>query len=127
MFKFFNKMNECDCCTPDHPKEAEDYKAKVKDLEDRVKQLTDQINTIFHETADEEFAFDFKAVNVFSLERNWKDHRPCTIIGYTLSEPYTETDGNVQTKEVVREWYLYCSKEQHTKLVEQFRNAMKGE
>ena len=115
------------CESPEPQVDNTDYKQKAKQLEDRVKQLEDQINTIYHETANEEFAFDFKAVNVFSLERNWKDLRPCTIVGYTLSEPYTETDGNVQTKEVVREWYLYCSKEQHAKLVEQFRNAMKGE
>lgn len=111
---------------PEDKVDTTDYKSKAQELEDRVKQLEAQINEIFNETANEEFAFDFNAVNVFSLERNWKDHRPCSIIGYTLSEPYTETDGNVQTKEVVREWYLYCSKEQHAKLVEQFRNSMKG-
>lgn len=102
-----------------------DYKRKAEQLEERVKQLEDQLNTIFHETTDEDFEFNFNAVNVFSLERNWKDHRPCTIIGYTLSDPYTETEGSVQTKEVVREWYLYCSKAQHAKLVERFRNSMK--
>lgn len=115
------------CEQPEVKVDTTDYKSKCKTLEDRVRQLEDQINTIYHETANEDFVFDFSAVNVFSLERNWKDLRPCTIVGYTLSEPYTETEGSVQTKEVVREWYLYCSKEQHAKLVEQFRNAMKGE
>lgn len=102
-----------------------DYKRKAKDLEARVKQLEDQLNTIYHETTNEDFVFDFDAVNVFSLERNWKDHRPCSIVGYTISEPYTDSNGSVQTKQCVKEWYLYCSKEQHAKLVEQFRNSMK--
>ena len=115
------------CTTTEAQIDTTDYKRKAEELAARVKQLEDQLNTIFHETTNDDFVFDFNAVNVFSLERNWKDHRPCTIIGYTLSEPYAQTDGNVQTKEVVREWYLYCSKEQHAKLVEQFRNAMKGE
>lgn len=103
-----------------------DYKRKCEDLEDRVKQLEDQINTICRETKNEDFVFDFSAVKVFSVERIWKDYQPATVVGYIVDEPYSDSNGIIGTKECVKEWYLYCSKEQHAKLVEQFRNSMKG-
>lgn len=111
---------------PEAPVDTTDYKHKAEQLEARVKQLEDQLNTIAHETTNEDFVFDFSTVKVFSVERNWKDYRPCTIVGYVINEPYTDSAGNLQSKESVKEWYLYCSKEQHSKLIEQFRNSMKG-
>lgn len=119
---WFKKYQE-----PEAQVDTTDYKQLSKNLEARVKQLEDQLNTIAHETTEEDFVFDFKAVNVFSVERNWKDYRPCTIVGYTIDEPYTDSSGNIQTKECVKEWYLYCSKAQHAKIIEQFRKSMKGE
>jgi hypothetical protein len=103
-----------------------DYKALAEKLEAQVKRLEDQINTICHESKNEDFVFDFKAVKVFSVERNWKDYQPATIVGYIINEPYSDSSGIIGTKECVKEWYLYCSKEQHAKLVEQFRKSMKG-
>lgn len=101
-----------------------DYKALAEKLQSKVDELQSRLNTAYTETSDADFVFNFNTVKAFSIERNWHNDRPCTIVGYILNEPFTTTEDNVTTKEVVREWYLYCSKEQHAKLVEQFRNAM---
>lgn len=90
---------------------------------DAFKKTIDKINA---EIPASSFSFDFETVNVFSVERNINDNRPVTIIGYLLPEPVTTTEeSGVVTKDVVREWYLYCNQEQHEKLIEEF-NKHKG-
>ena len=117
---WFNKRRE------DTKQEANevDYKALSEKLQREVKQLQERLNTAYTETGDADFVFNFNAVKAFSVERNWHNDRPCTIVGYVLQEPVTMTEDNVTTKDVVREWYLYCSKEQHVKLVEQFKKSI---
>lgn len=119
---WFNKKY----CAPSMPeaKDEVDYKALAEKLQAKVDQLQTRLNTAYTETGDADFVFNFNAVKVFSVERNWHNDRPCTIVGYVLQEPVTITEDNLTTKDVVREWYLYCSKEQHAKLVEQFKKAM---
>lgn len=111
-------------CAPPMPEAKVDYEALAKNLQAKVDQLQTRLNTAYTETGDADFVFNFNAVKAFSIERNWHNDRPCTIVGYVLQEPVTMTEDNVTTKDVVREWYLYCSKEQHAKLVEQFKKAM---
>ena len=115
---------KCDKCTTNV--EEVDYKALAEKLQAKVDQLQTRLNTAYTETGDADFVFNFNAVRAFSIERNWHNDRPCTIIGYVLQEPVTMTEDNLTTKDVVREWYLYCSKEQHAKLVEQFKKAMEN-
>lgn len=119
---WFNKKY----CAPSMPeaKDEVDYKSLAEKLQREVKQLQERLNVAFHETTEADFIFNFNAVKAFSVERNWHNDRPCTIIGYVLQEPVTMTEDNVTTKDVVREWYLYCSKEQHAKVVEQFNKSM---
>lgn len=119
---FFGKQKCADCKT--QKVEEVDYKALSEKLQAKVDQLQTRLNTAYTETGDADFIFNFSAVKAFSIERNWHNDRPCTIVGYVLQEPVTMTEDNVTTKDVVREWYLYCSKEQHAKLVEQFKKAM---
>ena len=120
---FFGKQKPCvDCPAP--KAEEVDYKALAEKLQAKVDQLQTRLNTAYTETSEADFVFNFNAVKAFSVERNWHNDRPCTIIGYVLQEPVTMTEDNVTTKDVVREWYLYCSKEQHAKIVEQFKKAM---
>ena len=116
MFSF--KKKQCENC-PTEKVEDVDYKQLAKSLQNEVYTLTKQIREIYNETADADFAFDFNLMRAFSIERNWHHDRPCTIIGYIISEP-TEHGANNN----VKEWYLYCSKEQHAKLVEQFNKVM---
>lgn len=120
MFWFNKKSTQ----TPTTKVDEVDYKSLAESLQKEVDQLQKRLNTAYTETCDADFVFNFDAVKAFSVERNWHDNRPCTIIGYVLQEPVTMTEDNVTTKDVVREWYLYCSKEQHAKLVEQFKKAM---
>lgn len=119
---WFNKKY----CAPSmlEAKDEVDYKSLAEKLQREVKQLQERLNVVFHETTEADFIFNFNAVKAFSVERNWHNDRPCTIIGYVLQEPVTMTEDNVTTKDVVREWYLYCSKEQHAKVVEQFNKSM---
>lgn len=87
--------------------ELESSKAVIKQINDSVKEGP--------------FAFDFKTVNTFSIERNVNNNQPVTIIGYFLQE--AREDGG--TKDVVREWYFYCSEEAHKKLVKEFEASRK--
>lgn len=66
------------------------------------------------------FAIDWDAMKVFSVERNWQNGIPYTILGYMLSEPAVHTEETVTYKDVVREWTLYCSAAKHEELVKEF-------
>ncbi len=68
-------------------------------------------------------AIDWDAMKVFSVERMWDNGLPKTVLGYMLEEPIVTTEGDEQrvtTKDVVREWTLYCSSEKHEDLIKQF-------
>ena len=103
-------------------RELERYTEALKNEREAIelykKKLTDTVRS-------ENFEFDFNAVKVFSVERNFKDNMPCTIIGYLLPEPVVFTEGETSTKDVVREWYLYCDSVQHEKIIEQFKASKK--
>lgn len=122
MFSFLKK--QCGNC-PEQEAHV-DYKAEVERLKKEVDSLQSRIDTAYTETSEAEFMFDFSAVKAFSVERNWNNGRPVTIIGYMLTKPFTTTEDSVTTKEVVREWYLYCSKQRHAEIVEQFKQHIKG-
>ena len=66
------------------------------------------------------FAIDWDAMKVFSIERNWQNGIPYTILGYMLSEPAVHTEEKVTYKDVVREWTLYCSATEHARLINEF-------
>ncbi len=74
------------------------------------------------------FAIDWDAMKAFSVERNWNNGFPVTIIGYMLSEPAVHTEGDEQRvtyKDVVREWTLHCSAAMHEKLILEFNTWKK--
>lgn len=103
--------------------------SKNKELQDEINSLKKQVeerDTVIKSINDTvhagPFAFDFKKMNVFSIERNVNANKPCTIIGYVLKEAREDSDG---TKDVVREWYFYCNEEQHKKLVKEFESSRK--
>ena len=92
--------------------ENTELKAKVKAYEDATRSAT--------------FSFDFNAVKAFSVERNiGNGNMPVTIIGYLLPEPVVVTEGETTTKDVVREWYMYCDEKQHEALVKAFKDSRK--
>lgn len=99
---------------------------RVNELEAEVKAFQKTLEKINTEVPSSTFAFDFDAVKVFSIERNFGENRPVTIIGYLLPEPTVTEENGVVTKDTVREWYLYCDQKQHETLVEKFNNRKGG-
>ena len=102
--------------------ELEDLKRQVKDLQYANDAYRARLDSEF---ATASFAIDWDAMKVFSVERNWKNGIPYTILGYMLSEPAVHTEEQVTYKDVVREWTLYCSAAKHEDLVKEF-TAWKG-
>lgn len=99
------------------------WKKTAEQYEQRAKELADMINGA---VASAPVYFDFKNMKVFSVERNVNNGKPCTIIGYLLQEPVLSSDGEmIVGKDVLKEWYLYCSEDRHAELVEQFKKAIK--
>jgi hypothetical protein len=84
-------------------------KVEYEDLKNENKRLKDVIKG---EISNAACSVDWKIMNAFSIERNY-DHRSIkTIIGYLVND-------------VVHEWSLYCSADEHERLVKEF-NAYKG-
>ena len=97
--------------------ELEDLKKENRDLkyanESYKMRLDGELSTA-------SFGIDWDAMKAFSVERNPGNGYPHTIIGYMLSEPVVITEGEITTKDVVREWTLYCSAAKHEELVKEF-------
>ena len=108
-----------------------DLKCQVQDLKEENEKLK-YANEAYKkrlesEMANASYAINWNAMNAFSVERMWDNGLPKTIIGYRLEEPVITTEGNdqkVTTKDVVREWYLFCSAEKHEELVKEFKDWM---
>jgi len=112
-----------------NPIEHSNLKVELEDMKRQVKDLTyaneTYKNRLEGEMSKASFAIDWDAMKAFSVERNWGNGFPHTVIGYMLSEPAVHTEGEggdprVTYKDVVREWTLYCSAEKHEELVKEF-------
>jgi hypothetical protein len=91
---------------------------KVNELEYRIKHYQDRLDSEFSKAS---FSIDWALMNVFSIERNITGndgHK--TILGYMMAEPVTTIENDVTYKDVVREWTLYCSHDEHQRLVAEF-------
>lgn len=93
----------------------------IKELQREILRLKDSLEEAQRVVADVkaeisncDFSFDFANINAFSIERNFDNNLPVTVIGYLTND-----------KNETKEWYLYCSTEQHQKLVEQFNRIKK--
>jgi hypothetical protein len=115
MFKFITDNNV-------FSNENKELKLEVESLKKELAASKDVIKSINDNISKGPFAFDFKKMNVFSIERNVNANKPCTIIGYILKEPKEDSDGS---KDVVREWYFYCDEDSHKKLVKEFETTRK--
>lgn len=120
MFDFFKKKKV------EAPSPLGEESAIEMYLRSECQRLNNLVNELKKKSRDCTFAFDFNAVNVFAIERNWNNGEDCTIVGYTLDEQIIGNDGKIIDKQVVKEWYLYCSDVQHEKLVQQFNEFKKG-
>jgi hypothetical protein len=98
-----------------------DLKVQLEDANANVERLKAELlrKTRYEETANATVSIDFNAIKCFSVERNQSNNgTPITIIGYNLPTD-AENAGP-------REWTLYCSSEQHERLVEEFNKQRKG-
>lgn len=110
--------------------EISNLKAQLDDLKTTNDQLA-YANKVYRERLEAEYAqatyaVDFQAMNAFSVERMWDNGTQKTVIGYMLTEPVSVTEGTTTTKDVVREWTLYCSHAEHQRLVEEFNQYVKS-
>ena len=104
-----------------------DLKVEIESLKKENQHLKSVAETyqkrLNEEMDNASFAIDWNAMKAFSVERNWNNGFPTTIIGYMLSEPAVHTEGEEQRvtyKDVVREWTLHCSPAKHEELVKEF-------
>jgi metal-responsive CopG/Arc/MetJ family transcriptional regulator len=93
--------------------------SEIKDLERELsykKEEVDRLREILEnekkQTRNELVSFDFKAVKAFSVEREWDSRGTHTTIGYIINNE-------------VKQWALYCSEEQHVRLVKEFEQSRK--
>lgn len=115
------------------PVDVTDMDRRLDDLEieltrkcNEVTELQAKVRAYEDATRSATFSFDFAAVKAFSVERNvGNNNMPVTIIGYLLPEPVVVTEGETTTKDVVREWYMYCDEKQHEALVKAFKDSRK--
>jgi hypothetical protein len=105
---------------------------RIKELEEQNEKLKfandEYQRRLIGEMAAASYAINWDAMNAFSVERIWDNGTQKTIIGYRLEEPMIVTEGDQQkitTKDVVREWYLYCPADKHEQLVQEFKEWMK--
>lgn len=103
--------------------ELDSLVSENRSLVARIKELTERIDGEYSKAT---YAIDWKEMNAFSVERMMEGALPKTVIGYLLAEPVVSTDNdNITYKDVVREWTLYCSHEEHQRLVKQFEQYKK--
>ena len=115
-----------------NPIKFSDLKVQLEDLKkenEKLKFANDAYQKrLIGEMAAASYAINWDAMNAFSVERIWDNGNQKTIIGYRLEEPMIVTEGDQQkitTKDVVREWYLYCPADKHEQLVQEFKEWMK--
>jgi hypothetical protein len=123
MMSWFSKINPVDIAEKN--RRIDELERELARYRDALEGERAKLKTIQESVRSENFEFDFNAVKAFSVERNIKDGVPCTIIGYLLPEPVTITEGEYTTKDVVREWYLYCDDKQHETIIKSFKESRK--
>lgn len=67
-------------------------------------------------TCDQLFDFANPSINVFSIERQTRDNKWVTNIGYLIV-------GEKNEDKVVREWWMITSRSQHQKLVNEYKKS----
>ena len=114
-------------CASDKPDTSKsELVAENLKLKAELEQLKGVLDKVNKEMQSSEFAVDFEEMNAFSIERYVNGNVPCTLIGYFIDEPVVAEDKKIGSKKVLNQWYLYCTQERHTELVDQFKVYMKN-
>jgi hypothetical protein len=93
-------------------KQVDNLELNLRLKQNEIDNLNVYIKAQTDEVRNEKVSFDFKAVKAFSVERLKNEKGTVTVIGYIL-------------KGAVKEWYLYCSSDQHERLVKEFEESRK--
>lgn len=118
MFKWFTKVDaDLDAAVDNIDKKIDELIEERDIARNEAARLTEQVKKIYESLADEDMVIDFKAINVFSVERNSREDIPCTIIGFLIKEGDTYR---------THEWYLYCTQRVHTNIVKDFEEFKKN-
>ena len=92
--------------------EIESLKLELKWKKEEADRLRQTLEDQKKHARNELVSFDFKAVKVFSIEREWDARGTHTTIGYIVNDE-------------VKQWVFFCSEEQHERLVKEFEKSRK--
>lgn len=95
--------------------------SQIQSMQTDLQSKTEALKILNDTARNATVVIDWKAMGAFSIERMSKDDDIYTTIGYYLN---TIDDGR-NKKTVIKEWYLYCSEEQHEKLCKEFQAHVK--
>jgi hypothetical protein len=99
----------------------EELKRENEELKARVKGFENILADVNSELTKAKPVLDFDTMRIFSIERMANDNKPCTVIGYFIDEPVTNSEGTtIMHRDVVHQWYLYCNNERHEEIVANF-------
>lgn len=96
-------------------------RSHVQSVEAELQSKTEALKILNSAARNATVVIDWKTMGAFSIERMSKNDDIYTTIGYYLN---TIDDGG-KKKTVIKEWYLYCSEEQHEKLCKEFQAYIK--
>ena len=120
------KRKVVDIDAKEYPKESVKESSKleraVADLKTQLDNAQATIKEIEQRTFNSMVVIDWSTMRAFSVERTMSGLQPVTVIGYVIVTVADEHHGN----EVVKEWTLHCSDEQHEKLAMEFKAHLKA-
>jgi hypothetical protein len=99
-------------CNAELKMEVQDLKRELGYKQEEVDRLRQTLEDQKKQVRNELVSFDFKAVKVFSIEREWNARGIHTTIGYIVNDE-------------VKQWVFFCSEEQHERLVKEFQQSRK--
>lgn len=103
-----------------------ELESENKTLKQNLANLEEVLASVNSELTAAKPVLDFDIMNVFSIERHVNNNKPCTIVGFFEKEPVLSADGEmIVTKDVHKEWYLYCNNDRHAELVAEFKQWKK--
>lgn len=114
MKKFFSKLFDNSNYIRHLETRIEEQDKEWNKLVDEKDKLQEAYDNMCSETYNDSVSIDWKSMEAFSIERLMLDGgRPTTVIGWFKPDSS------------VGEWKLYCSKEQHERLTQEFNDYVK--
>lgn len=104
------------------PVVSSEMRDRIAELKLQLAEANAKLQAYEDETTKASVEIDFNQMRVFSIERNFCNDRPCTIVGYYMNDPVISADGEmIVNRDKVKEWTLYCDAARHQELVKEFK------